>query len=99
MEILSGDKEAEWVFRGVASNPALARSPVLVLDVGGGSTEFIVGDNAVPQFRSSYSLGTVRLLEQLQPGDPPGLRALLACRVWLRDYSEGPSRARRSSPP
>ena len=85
-EILSGDKEAEWVFRGVTSNPRLAQSPVLILDVGGGSTEFIVGDNGVPQFRSSYSLGTVRLLEQLRPGDPPGLRALMACRVWLRDY-------------
>src|SRR5665213_4270002 len=32
------------------------------------------------------SLGTVRLLEQLRPGDPPGLRALMACRVWLRDF-------------
>jgi exopolyphosphatase/guanosine-5'-triphosphate,3'-diphosphate pyrophosphatase len=86
MEVISGDKEADWVFRGVTTNPKLARSPVLILDVGGGSTEIIVGDNAVPQFRSSYSLGTVRLLEQLHPGDPPGLRALMKCRVWLRDF-------------
>jgi exopolyphosphatase / guanosine-5'-triphosphate,3'-diphosphate pyrophosphatase len=86
MEVLSGDKEADWVFRGVTTNPKLAQSPVLILDVGGGSTEIIVGDNAAPQFRSSYGLGTVRLLEQLRPGDPPGLRALLQCRVWLRDF-------------
>jgi exopolyphosphatase / guanosine-5'-triphosphate,3'-diphosphate pyrophosphatase len=85
-EILSGDKEADWVFRGVTTNPKLARSPLLILEVGGGSTEIIVGDNAVPQFRSSYSLGTVRLLEQLRPADPPGLRALIQCRVWLRDF-------------
>lgn len=85
-EIISGDKEADWVFRGVTSNPALAGGPVLVLDVGGGSTEFIVGDKGVPQFRSSHSLGTVRLLEQLRPSDPPGLRALLECRSWLRDF-------------
>jgi exopolyphosphatase/guanosine-5'-triphosphate,3'-diphosphate pyrophosphatase len=86
LEVITGDKEADWVFRGVTSNPKLAVSPVLILDVGGGSTEFIVGENAVPQFRDSYSLGTVRLLEQLRPGDPPGLRALMACRVWLRDF-------------
>jgi exopolyphosphatase / guanosine-5'-triphosphate,3'-diphosphate pyrophosphatase len=86
IEVLSGDKEADWVFRGVTTNPKLAQSPVVVLDIGGGSSEIIVGDNAVPQFRSSYGLGTVRLLEQLQPGDPPGLRALLQCRVWLRDF-------------
>jgi exopolyphosphatase / guanosine-5'-triphosphate,3'-diphosphate pyrophosphatase len=86
MEVISGDKEADWVFRGVTTNPKLAHSPVLILDVGGGSTEIIVGDNAVPQFRSSHSLGTVRLLEQLRPGNPPGLRALLQCRVWLRNF-------------
>jgi len=86
MDILSGDKEADWVFRGVTTSPKLAHCPVLVLDVGGGSTEFIVGDHAVPQFRSSYGIGTVRLLEQLRPSDPPGLRGLIGCRVWLRDY-------------
>jgi len=85
-EILSGDKEAEWVFRGVTSNPHLAQSPVLILDVGGGSTEFIVGDQAVPHIRSSYSLGTVRLLEQLRLSDPPGLAALAECRAWLKDF-------------
>ena len=85
-EILSGDKEAEWVFRGVTSNPHLAKSPVLILDVGGGSTEFIVGDHGVPQFRSSYSLGTVRLLEQLHLKDSPGLAALAECRAWLKDF-------------
>jgi exopolyphosphatase / guanosine-5'-triphosphate,3'-diphosphate pyrophosphatase len=85
-EILSGDKEAEWVFRGVTSSPDLAQAPVLILDVGGGSTELIVGDHAVPQFRSSYGLGTVRLLEQLHPGDPPGLAALEECRAWLKNF-------------
>ncbi len=85
-EILSGDQEAEWVFRGVTSNPTLAKSSVLILDVGGGSTEFIVGDRGVPQFRSSYSLGTVRLLERLHLSDPPGLAALADCRAWLKDF-------------
>jgi exopolyphosphatase/guanosine-5'-triphosphate,3'-diphosphate pyrophosphatase len=85
-EILSGDQEAEWVFRGVTSNPSLAHLPVLILDVGGGSTEFIVGDQAVPQFRSSYSVGTVRLLEQLHLADPPGLAALAECRAWLKEF-------------
>jgi exopolyphosphatase/guanosine-5'-triphosphate,3'-diphosphate pyrophosphatase len=85
-EILSGDKEAEWVFRGVTSNPSLAQSPVLILDVGGGSTEFIVGDHAEPHIRSSFSLGTVRLMEQLRFSDPPGLAALEECRAWLKDF-------------
>lgn len=85
-EILSGDQEAEWVFRGVTSNPHLAPLPVLILDVGGGSTEFIVGDKGVPKFRSSYSLGTVRLLEELHLADPPGLAALAGCRARLKEF-------------
>ena len=86
MEILSGEKEAEWVFRGVTTDAALAESPVLILDVGGGSTEFIVGDHGEPRVRSSYSLGTVRLLEQLHLKDPPGLAALEECRGWLKEF-------------
>jgi exopolyphosphatase/guanosine-5'-triphosphate,3'-diphosphate pyrophosphatase len=86
MEILTGDQEADWVFRGVASDPKLAQAPILVLDVGGGSTEFIVGENGVGQFCASYPLGTVRLLEQLKPGDPPGLEALANCRSILKKF-------------
>jgi exopolyphosphatase/guanosine-5'-triphosphate,3'-diphosphate pyrophosphatase len=86
LEIISGEKEAEWVFRGVASNPVLGHSTVLVLDVGGGSTEFIVGDNGVAKFAQSYGIGTVRLLEQLPPDDPPGLAALVKCRAQLKDF-------------
>lgn len=85
-QVLTGDQEAEWVFRGVTSNACLAKASVLILDVGGGSTEFIVGDRGEPQFRSSYSLGTVRLLEQLRLADPPGLAALAGCRAWLNDF-------------
>ena len=88
IQILSGEDEAEWVFRGVASDPGLARLTVLILDVGGGSTEFIVGENSEPRFCRSFPLGTVRLLEQLQPGDPPGLDALDRCRGILREFLE-----------
>lgn len=86
IQILSGEEEAEWAFRGVAGNPALAGLPLLILDVGGGSTEFIVGEDSIPLFCRSHPLGSVRLLEQLQPGDPPGLDALTRCRALLRDF-------------
>jgi exopolyphosphatase/guanosine-5'-triphosphate,3'-diphosphate pyrophosphatase len=88
IQILSGEEEAEWVFRGVASDPKIARLPVLILDVGGGSTEFIVGENSEPRFCRSYPMGTVRLLEQLRPADPPGLDALNRCRAVLREFLE-----------
>lgn len=84
VEIISGDQEAEWVFRGVTSDPRLHGGRLLILDVGGGSTEFILGDRGHHSFRRSFPLGSVRLLETLRPGDPPSLVDLAGCRDWLK---------------
>ena len=86
VEIISGEQEADWVFQGVATDPNLMGIPLLIIDVGGGSTEFIFGEGETQYFRHSYSLGTVRLLEQLQPNDPPGAEALERCRAWLKNF-------------
>ena len=42
-EIITGAREADWAFQGVATDAELASHPLLILDVGGGSTEFILG--------------------------------------------------------
>ena len=59
---------------------------MLLLDVGGGSTEFILGQGAQKHFRQSFRLGTVRLLETLSPGDPPTPAELAEARAWLREF-------------
>src|SRR3954470_22042102 len=71
VEIISGDQEAEWAFQGVTTDPELARQPLLLLDVGGGSTEFILGHGEHKHFRESFPLGTVRLMEKFPHADPP----------------------------
>ena len=88
MEILSGEQEADWVFHGVTSDPRLTQQSLLILDVGGGSTEFIVGEKSIQRFRQSYRLGTVRLLEQLALVDPPGLPALHRCEEQVEQFLE-----------
>lgn len=86
VEIISGEQEAEWVCRGVTTDPALAGKRLLILDVGGGSTEFILGEGGHHSFRESFPLGSVRLLEQLRPADPPSIADLVGCRRWLKDF-------------
>jgi exopolyphosphatase / guanosine-5'-triphosphate,3'-diphosphate pyrophosphatase len=71
VSVISGEEEAELAFHGVATDPALAESDLLVVDVGGGSTEFIFGSCGVRSFGRSFSLGTVRLLEKIAISDPP----------------------------
>src|SRR5579859_4411056 len=86
VEILTGDQEADLAFLGVMTDPALIREPLLLLDVGGGSTEFILGHGEQKDFRRSFALGTVRLLEQLHPSDPPTPQELADCRALVRDF-------------
>jgi exopolyphosphatase/guanosine-5'-triphosphate,3'-diphosphate pyrophosphatase len=86
VEIISGEREAEWAFRGVTTDPALAEQPLLLLDVGGGSTEFILGQGEHKHFQESFPLGTVRLLEKVPHSDPPRKEELAECRDWLKAF-------------
>jgi exopolyphosphatase / guanosine-5'-triphosphate,3'-diphosphate pyrophosphatase len=83
MEIISGEQEADWAFQGVTTDAELAQHALLLLDIGGGSTEFILGHRGHKHFSRSFSLGTVRLLEQHPPSDPPTAAQLTACRDWV----------------
>jgi len=74
--LLSGDEEAELTRRGLGT----LDQTTLVLDVGGGSTELIVGE-----FRSSLDVGSVRLTERYLHGDPPAAAELDAAALEVRD--------------
>jgi exopolyphosphatase/guanosine-5'-triphosphate,3'-diphosphate pyrophosphatase len=68
--LLTGDEEALLAFRGVSAGRELDDDTVIV-DIGGGSTELIVGGRDGMSFHQSYDLGCVRLTERF-PGDPQG---------------------------
>jgi exopolyphosphatase/guanosine-5'-triphosphate,3'-diphosphate pyrophosphatase len=86
VEIISGEQEADWAFQGVTTDAELARQPLLLLDVGGGSTEFILGEGGRKYFSGSFQLGTVRMLEYLPPSDPPSGAELADSRGWTRHF-------------
>ncbi|MGS2589766.1 Ppx/GppA phosphatase family protein [Streptomyces hebeiensis] len=73
-EVITGDQEAEFSFTG-ATKELGGRDSYLVVDIGGGSTEFVVGDDRVRAARS-VDIGCVRLTERHlahdgEAGDPP----------------------------
>lgn len=86
VEIISGEQEADWAFQGVTTDPQFASVPLLLLDVGGGSTEFILGQGENQHFRQSFPLGTVRLMDKIAHSDPPKPEELAACRLWVREF-------------
>jgi exopolyphosphatase/guanosine-5'-triphosphate,3'-diphosphate pyrophosphatase len=86
VDVISGEQEADLGFQGVTTDPQLAPAPLLLLDVGGGSAQFVVGRNGRVQFRHSFPLGSVRLLETFPCSDPPKPAELAACRQWLAGF-------------
>lgn len=68
-EVISGDEEARLSFTGAVRGLA-APGPYLVVDIGGGSTEFVVGDVEVAA-AISVDIGCVRMTERHLHGDPP----------------------------
>lgn len=77
-ELLSGDEEGRLSFRGATGELDPASGPFLVVDIGGGSTEFIVGTDRVEGVMS-VDIGCVRLTEKFLLHDPPQAEELSAC--------------------
>jgi exopolyphosphatase / guanosine-5'-triphosphate,3'-diphosphate pyrophosphatase len=85
--LLSGAEEALLTFRGVAAGRDLERD-TLVIDVGGGSTELILGGPAGVSFHESFDVGCVRLTERFLWDAPPSGAALAAADAHVRSLLE-----------
>lgn len=91
LEVLSGEEEAGLSFLG-ATRGLDAAGPFLVLDIGGGSTEFVVGTDA-PDAAISVQMGSVRLTERFVRHDPPTADEVDAMRTLVRDRLDEVARA------
>jgi exopolyphosphatase/guanosine-5'-triphosphate,3'-diphosphate pyrophosphatase len=74
-ELLSGDDEATLSFQGATAGRGSAGAPFVVMDIGGGSTEFAFG-TARPERSISLALGCVRITERFLHHDPPSAEEL-----------------------
>jgi exopolyphosphatase / guanosine-5'-triphosphate,3'-diphosphate pyrophosphatase len=70
LRLISGDEEAELSYLSVAREEE-ADAPLRVVDIGGGSTELVVGRGTSIESRQSHGIGSVRLTETLVHEDPP----------------------------
>jgi exopolyphosphatase/guanosine-5'-triphosphate,3'-diphosphate pyrophosphatase len=73
VRLLSGDEEGEAIFSGVAADPHWRKQDLLVVDVGGGSAEWVTGRGLKVAQRLSLPLGCVRLRERFVTHYPVGL--------------------------
>ncbi|MGI9544085.1 MAG: exopolyphosphatase [Cyclobacteriaceae bacterium] len=70
IRVISGADEAGYIYHGVRKALELGPESVLIMDIGGGSVEFIIGNNREILWKSSFEIGAQRLLDQFQQHDP-----------------------------
>ena len=84
VEVLTGEAEARRTMLGIRSGLPQGTTDVLALDIGGGSTEFILARQGQPPVVRSIDIGVVRLSERLLHHDPPTREEIEQARVWIR---------------
>ena len=70
ISVIDGNEEAQLIYEGVDLAVKFDEKPMLVMDIGGGSTEFIIADENGVLWKKSYDLGISRILQMLEPADP-----------------------------
>lgn len=70
IQTINGNKEAEYIYKGAKEATNFGSNPVLLMDVGGGSTEFIICDRQQVYWKKSIEVGASRLYERFHKSDP-----------------------------
>ncbi|MGE0087841.1 MAG: hypothetical protein AB7S50_00015 [Bacteroidales bacterium] len=83
VQIISGDEEAELIYQGVKKIIDFSDSCDLILDIGGGSNEFILANKSGLIWKQSYNLGIARLLDMFSPSDPITLSEILKVEKYI----------------
>lgn len=84
IEIIPGEKEADITYRGATSGQA-SNSNRLIIDIGGGSTEFIFGQASEINFAKSFDIGCVRLTEKFILSQPTPDVQIENCRSFIKN--------------
>lgn len=86
--VLDGEEEARATYLG-ATSESLPTEPTLIVDIGGGSTELVVGTGSEVSFHDSLQAGVVRHTERCFSGDPPSASEMEALATDVRGLIEG----------
>jgi exopolyphosphatase/guanosine-5'-triphosphate,3'-diphosphate pyrophosphatase len=70
IELINGDDEARYIYDGVKTGQCLGDKNSLILDIGGGSVEFIVGNKQQILWKQSFEIGAARLMDKFHKKDP-----------------------------
>lgn len=82
-QTITGAMEAELIFEGVKSDIALDHKNALVMDIGGGSVEFIIGNETAIYWKQSFEIGAQRLYDLFHDEEPIGQKNIESLENYL----------------
>ncbi|WP_345952545.1 exopolyphosphatase [Mucilaginibacter sp. PAMB04168] len=82
IETINGDREAGYIYAGVKASRCLQEANSLIVDIGGGSVEFILGNQREIIYKQSFEIGAARLMAKFHQTDPISVDEVAA----LNDY-------------
>jgi len=85
VQVIDGDREAEFIYYGVREAAELSDENSLIIDIGGGSTEFIIANKNKMFWKQSFLLGAARLLERFNPSDPITDKQIAEINTYLKE--------------
>ena len=100
VNVISGTEEAELIFLGVKQAMDLGSGPAsMVMDIGGGSVEIVIGNNQNIHFRQSFEIGAQRLLDLFHKHDPMLSREVTRLENYLEEVLQPLTEAVRKYEP
>jgi len=86
IEIINGDKEASFIYKGVKASGCLTGENSIIVDIGGGSVEFIICNAGTIFWKQSFEIGAARLMDKFHRTDPIPPESITALNLYLQDH-------------
>jgi exopolyphosphatase/guanosine-5'-triphosphate,3'-diphosphate pyrophosphatase len=83
IETITGDVEAGYIYKGVKASACLQSANSLIVDIGGGSVEFILGNSENIIYKQSFEIGAARLMAKFHESDPITTDAIRSLNNYL----------------
>lgn len=93
VRIISGDEEATFIYEGIKTALAIGNQPSMIMDIGGGSVEFIICTQDKILWKESFEIGAQRLLDHFHDNDPINDNELANLRKYLDSNLQSLKRA------
>ena len=85
IEVIDGSREASYIYEGIKAAAVLTETYSLIMDIGGGSIEFIIGNKHSVVWRESFEIGAARLMDRFHHSDPIDPAAIEAINIYLEN--------------